>query len=437
MLPVVAIVGRPNVGKSTLFNRLSGKRQAIVEDMPGVTRDRIYAEVRRFERPFLLVDTGGYEPASDHVILSKMREQTEIAIREADIILCLLDGALGLHPADYDIVDLLRRQNKPVFYVVNKVDSPSLEMSAHEFHALGIETFYTISAAHGMGVADLVEAVLDRVPESAVADPEGDETRIAIIGRPNAGKSSIVNRLLGEERALVSPIAGTTRDSIDTPFNYNGRRYLLIDTAGIRRKAKVDEKLEKISVLQAIKAISRAHVVIVTLDAERGVAEQDLTVAGYAFEKDRALLLAVNKWDLIAKDNSTFKRFTEETRALFKFAPHAPLLFISALTGQRVSKIMPEVERLFDQFNREIPTAALNKALMEIVERKSPPVFHGRAVKIFYATQTAVRPPTITVFVSREEGINIYYRRYLANRLREAFGIENVPLRLIFKDRSR
>ncbi|MCR5219638.1 MAG: ribosome biogenesis GTPase Der [bacterium] len=437
MLPVVAIVGRPNVGKSTLFNRLSGKRQAIVEDMPGVTRDRIYAEVRRFERPFLLVDTGGYEPASDHVILSKMREQTEIAIREADIILCLLDGALGLHPADYDIVDLLRRQNKPVFYVVNKVDSPSLEMSAHEFHALGIETFYTISAAHGMGVADLVEAVLDRVPESAMADPEGDETRIAIIGRPNAGKSSIVNRLLGEERALVSPIAGTTRDSIDTPFNYNGRRYLLIDTAGIRRKAKVDEKLEKISVLQAIKAISRAHVVIVTLDAERGVAEQDLTVAGYAFEKDRALLLAVNKWDLIAKDNSTFKRFTEETRALFKFAPHAPLLFISALTGQRVSKIMPEVERLFDQFNREIPTAALNKALMEIVERKSPPVFHGRAVKIFYATQTAVRPPTITVFVSREEGLNIYYRRYLANRLREAFGIENVPLRLLFKDRSR
>ena len=437
MLPVVAIVGRPNVGKSTLFNRLSGKRQAIVEDMPGVTRDRIYAEVRRFERPFLLVDTGGYEPASDHVILSKMREQTEIAIREADIILCLLDGALSLHPADYDIVDLLRRQNKPVFYVVNKVDSPSLEMSAHEFHALGIETFYTISAAHGMGVADLVGAVLDRVPESAVADPEGDETRIAIIGRPNAGKSSIVNRLLGEERAVVSPIAGTTRDSIDTPFNYNGRRYLLIDTAGIRRKAKVDEKLEKISVLQAIKAISRAHVVIMTLDAERGVAEQDLTVAGYAFEKDRALLLAVNKWDLIAKDNSTFKRFTEETRALFKFAPHAPLLFISALTGQRVSKIMPEVERLFDQFNREIPTSALNKALMEIVERKSPPVFHGRAVKIFYATQTAVRPPTITVFVSREEGINIYYRRYLANRLREAFGIENVPLRLLFKDRSR
>ena len=437
MLPVVAIVGRPNVGKSTLFNRLSGKRQAIVEDMPGVTRDRIYAEVRRFERPFLLVDTGGYEPASDHVILSKMREQTEIAIREADIILCLLDGSLGLHPADYDIVDLLRRQNKPVFYVVNKVDSPSLEMSAHEFHALGIETFYTISAAHGMGVADLVEAVLDRVPESAVADPEGDETRIAIIGRPNAGKSSIVNRLLGEERALVSPIAGTTRDSIDTPFNYNGRRYLLIDTAGIRRKAKVDEKLEKISVLQDIKAISRAHVVIVTLDAERGVAEQDLTVAGYAFEKDRALLLAVNKWDLIAKDNSTFKQFTEETRALFKFAPHAPLLFISALTGQRVSKIMPEVERLFDQFNREIPTAALNKALMEIVERKAPPVFHGRAVKIFYATQTAVRPPTITVFVSREEGLNIYYRRYLANRLREAFGIENVPLRLQFKDRSR
>ena len=410
MMPTIAIVGRPNVGKSTLFNRIVRQRKAIVEDMPGVTRDRIYAEVRHYDRPFLLVDTGGYEPASDHVILSRMRLQTEVAIREADVILFLMDATCGVHGADMEMAALLRRQEKPVFYVVNKADSAAREAQTTEFYSLGIDRFYAISAEHGLGVTELIEDMLGVLPSGGESEDEDGEVRIAIIGRPNVGKSSLVNRLLGAERVLVSPIPGTTRDSIDTAFTYNGRRYLLIDTAGIRRKAKVDEKLEKVSVLQAIKAISRAHVVVMVVDAESGIAEQDLTVAGYAFEKDRALILVINKWDLIDKDNSTFRSFSEEVRATFKFMSFAPLLFVSALTGQRVSKILPEVEKVYEQFDRNLATPALNKALQQAVERRPPPPFHGKRVKLFYVTQTAVRPPTLTFFVTPAEGLNIYYR---------------------------
>ncbi len=283
----------------------------------------------------------------------------------------------------------------------------------------------------------MIEDMLGVLPSGGESEDEDGEVRIAIIGRPNVGKSSLVNRLLGAERVLVSPIPGTTRDSIDTAFTYNGRRYLLIDTAGIRRKAKVDEKLEKVSVLQAIKAISRAHVVVMVVDAESGIAEQDLTVAGYAFEKDRALILVINKWDLIDKDNSTFRSFSEEVRATFKFMSFAPLLFVSALTGQRVSKILPEVEKVYEQFDRNLATPALNKALQQAVERRPPPLFHGKRVKLFYVTQTAVRPPTLTFFVTRAEGLNIYYRRYLANQMRATFGLEGVPLRMIFRDREK
>ncbi|MBN1140372.1 MAG: ribosome biogenesis GTPase Der [Deltaproteobacteria bacterium] len=437
MMPTVAIVGRPNVGKSTLFNRIARQRKAIVEDRPGVTRDRIYAEVRHHERPFLLIDTGGYEPVTEEIILSRMRVQTEVAIEQADAIVFLMDVTSGLHAADREINDLLRRQGKPVFHVVNKVDSPAHEARAQEFYDLGIERFHTISAEHGLGVSDLVEELLAVLPPGGEQETDQGEIRVAIIGRPNVGKSSLVNRLLGAERVLVSPIPGTTRDSIDTPFTFNGRRYLLIDTAGLRRKAKVDEKLEKISAIQAIKAISRAHIVVMVLDAESGVTEQDLTVAGYAFEKDRALILVVNKWDLIEKDNATFGTFSEDVRGAFKFMPHAPLLFISALTGQRVTKLLPELERVFDQFDRALPTPALNKALQAAVERRSPPLFHGKRVKFFYITQTGVRPPTLTVFANRAEGVHVYYQRYLANQLRAAFGLEGVPMRLIFKDREK
>jgi GTP-binding protein len=436
MIPTVAIVGRPNAGKSTLFNRIVRERRAIVEDFPGVTRDRNYAEVRHFGRPFLLVDTGGFEAASENILLARMREQTEIAILEADVIVFLLDGRGGVSPSDRDIATLLRRQEKPVFYVVNKVDSPALELEATEFYALGMESLHFISAEHGHGVGTLLDEILATLPE-AKKETDGDEVRVAIIGRPNVGKSSLVNRILGQERALVSSLPGTTRDSVDTHFTYNRQRYRLIDTAGLRRKSRVDEKIEKITALQALKAVSRAHVVMLVLDAEQGIAEQDLTVAGYAFEKQRAVILAVNKWDLVDKDNTTFGKFNEEVRAAFKFLPFAPILFVSALTGQRVPRIFLEVEKVFEQFNRSLPTPVLNRVLRDAVEQLPPPVFHRKRVKLFYITQTGVRPPSFTVFASRSAGVHLYYQRYLQNRLRAAFGFEGTPLRLVFKDRKK
>ena len=436
MIPTIAIVGRPNAGKSTLFNRIAKERKAIVEDFPGVTRDRNYAEVRHFSRPFLLVDTGGYESSTENIILSLMREQTEVAIREADVIVFLMDGRGGISPSDREMATLLRKQEKPVFYVVNKVDSPALEMEAAEFYALGMESLHFISAEHGLGVSSLMEEILEMLPPS-VQEADEDEVRVSIIGRPNVGKSSLINRILGQERVLVSPIPGTTRDSIDTHFTFNRNRYRLIDTAGLRRKSRVDEKLEKISALQAIKAISRSHVVVMVIDAEKGVTEQDLTVAGYAFEKQRAVIIVVNKWDLVGKDNATFGKFTEKIRSSFKFLPFAPILFVSAMTGQRVAKIVQEVERVFEQFNRSVSTPALNRALQAAVEQLPPPVYHRKRVKLFYITQTGVRPPTFTVFASKSEGIHVYYQRFLQNQIRQAFGFEGTPMRMHFKDRKK
>jgi GTP-binding protein len=436
MIPVVAIVGRPNVGKSTLFNRITKERKAIVEDFPGVTRDRNYAEVKHYSRPFLLVDTGGYEASTENIILSQMREQTTFAIEEADVIVFLMDGRGGISPSDREMAAILRKQEKPVFYVVNKVDSPTIEMEAAEFYRLGMANLHFISAEHGQGVNLLMEEILETIPASAKETDES-EIRVAIIGRPNVGKSSMINRILGQERVLVSPVPGTTRDSIDTHFSYNRQRYRLIDTAGIRRKSRIGEKLEKISALQAIKSISRSHVVVMVIDAEKGITEQDLTVAGYAFEKQRAIVLVVNKWDLVHKDNTTFNEFTEEIRSSFKFLTFAPILFVSAETGQRVSRIMQEVEKVFEQFNRSIPTPALNKVLQEAVEHLAPPVYHRKRVKLFYITQTGVRPPSFTVFSSRSEGVHVYYRRFLQNRIREAFGLQGTPVRMIFKDRKK
>ncbi len=436
MIPTVAIVGRPNVGKSTLFNRLSRARKAIVENTPGVTRDRNYAEVNHFSRPFLLVDTGGYEASTENTILAQMRGQTAVAIEEADVIVFLMDGRGGISPSDREMAAILRKQEKPVFYVVNKVDSPAIEMEAAEFYALGMDDLYFISAEHGQGTNSLIEEILETLP-AAQSEADENEIRVAIIGRPNVGKSSIINRILGQERVLVSPIPGTTRDSIDTHFTYNQQHYRLIDTAGIRRKSRVDEKLEKISALQAIKSISRAHVVVMVIDAEKGITEQDLTIAGYAFEKQRAVILVVNKWDLVCKDNSTFGNFIEEIRSSFKFLPFAPILFVSAETGQRVSKIMPELEKVFTQFNRSVPTPALNKVLQDAVEQHPPPVYHHKRVKLFYITQTGVRPPTFTVFASRSEGVHVYYRRFLQNQMRSFFGLEGTPLRMVFKDRKK
>ena len=436
MNPIVAIVGRPNVGKSTLFNRILGQRKAIVEDFPGVTRDRNYADVTRYPKPFTLIDTGGFEPVSEERLLVQMREQSQLAVEEADVILFLLDAKEGLTPSDLEVATILRRVAKPVLYVVNKVDGEKQEAGTAEFYALGIEEFYTVSAEHGRGLDDLMGAVMDLLPEAGKKEKWDSEVRLAVVGRPNVGKSSLVNRLLGYERVVANSEAGTTRDSVDTPFVFNKNRYVLIDTAGIRRKGKVSQVLEKFSVIQALKAMDRAHVVLVVIDALEGVTDQDLTVAGYAYEKGRAVILLVNKWDLPEKDNATVGRYLEQLRFTFKFLPFAPILFVSALTGQRVSRIMAEVEKVGIEYNRQVPTPALNRVLSEAVKSHQPPIYKGKRLKLFYMTQTGVRPPSFVVFANMAEGVHFSYRRYLTNKLREAFGFSGTPIRLVFKDRE-
>jgi GTP-binding protein len=436
MNPIVAIVGRPNVGKSTLFNRILGRRKAIVEDWPGVTRDRNYAEVSRFSKPFTLIDTGGFEPVSEERLLVQMREQSQLAVEEADVILFLMDAKEGLTPSDLEVAALLRRVGKPVVYVANKVDGEKQEAGVAEFYGLGIEEIFSVSAEHGRGIDDLMAAVLDRLPAGGKEKKEEGEVRLAVVGRPNVGKSSLVNRMLGVDRVVANPEAGTTRDSVDTPFVYNRNRYVLIDTAGIRRKGKVSQTLEKYSVIQALKAMDRAHVVLVVIDALEGVTEQDLTVAGYAYEKGRAVILIVNKWDLPEKDNATVGRYMEQLRSSFKFLPFAPILFVSALTGQRIGRIMAEVEKVGIEFNRRVPTPALNNVLTEAVKSHQPALYHGKRLKLFYITQTGVRPPSFVVFANRAEGVHFSYRRYLTNKLREAFGFNGTPIRLVFKDRD-
>lgn len=436
MLKTVAIVGRPNVGKSTLFNRLLGKRKAIVEDFPGVTRDRHYAEITRFSKPFLLIDTGGFEPDSTDQLLTQMREQSQLAVEEADIIFFMMDVKDGLTPSDSEIVKSLRRIDKPVFFLVNKVDGEKQEASTAEFYALGIDHFYTLSAEHGRGINDLVKDLEALLPEQQKEVDKENEVRLAIVGRPNVGKSSLVNRILGFERVVANPVAGTTRDSIDTPFIYNKRPYLLIDTAGIRRKGKVSQTLEKYSAISSLKAMDRAHVVLMVIDAEEGVTDQDLSVAGYAYEKGRALILVVNKWDLPHKDDQTMGRFVDEVRRRFKFLPFAPMLFVSALTGQRINRIMIQVEAVAEQFNRRIATSQLNQGLEEFVAKHPPSMVRGQRIKFYYAAQGAVRPPTIVLFTNRPEEIHFSYQRYLMNCFRDKFGFDQVPIRLQFKGRK-
>lgn len=436
-MSVVAIVGRPNVGKSTLFNRILGQRKAIVEDFPGVTRDRQYAEVTRFDKPFTLIDTGGFEPVSEDRLLIQMREQSQLAVEEADVILLVMDGRQGLTPSDIEVAAILRRFPKPVLYVINKIDGENLEDAAGEFYTLGADQLHTVSAEHGRGVPDLIDAVLELLPAADRSDEDRDEIRLAVIGRPNVGKSSLVNRLLGYERVVANPQAGTTRDSVDTPFVYNQKRYVLIDTAGIRRKGKVSQRLEKFSVIQALKSMDRAHVALVVIDARDGVTDQDLTVAGYAYEKGRAVILVVNKWDAVEKDNSTMNQYLEKLRFSFTFLSFAPVLFVSALTGQRVAKIMAEVEKVAAEFNRRIPTAALNKILIEAERSHPAPLYQGKRLKFFYMTQIETRPPTFLAFVSKAEGVPVSYQRYLVNQLRAAFGFTGVPLRISYQDRER
>jgi GTP-binding protein len=436
MKPIVAIVGRPNVGKSTLFNRLYGRRKAIVDDFPGVTRDRNYAEVDRFDVPFTLIDTGGFEPASSDRLLQQMREQSRLAMEEADVILFVMDAREGLTPADREVVDMLRKVEKPVFFLANKVESEKQIADLGDFYSLGIEHIFPVSAEHNRGVDDLMEEVIASFPKAFATKEDDDVTRIAVVGRPNVGKSSLVNRLLGFERVVANPVAGTTRDSIDTSFTCNRKRYLLIDTAGIRRKGRISLQVETYSVVDALRSIERADVVLIVLNAEEGVVEHDAKIAGYAFEAGKACIFVVNKWDTLKKDNSTTGKFIEQIRMQFKYLNFAPVVFVSAVTGQRTGKIMTEVEKVMAQFSKRISTSDLNRVLKEATERHHPPLVRGKRVKFYYASQVGSKPPTFVFFTNSPEGVHFSYERYLSNKLREAFDFSGAPLRLLFRGRE-
>jgi GTP-binding protein len=437
MKPFIAIIGRPNVGKSTLFNRLAGGGKAIVIDEPGTTRDRNYTDCTWNNRPFTLIDTGGFEPAAEVEILVQMREQTKLAIEEADIILFLMDGRDGLTPSDQEIARMLRMVKKKVFYAVNKVDGPRHEALFTEFYRLGVEKLYPISAQHGPGLDDLMDDVADCLPEAEpVKDGEGDRIRIAVIGRPNVGKSSLINRILGYERTIVNPVPGTTRDAIDTPITRDGKHYLLIDTAGIRRKSRISLTMEKYSIVQALKAINRADIALILLDAKEGISEQDIKIAGLAMEKGTACILVVNKWDLVEKDNSTIGTYVEDIRYHSKFLEFAPIIFVSALSGQRITKIFSLIERVYAQYTRRVETGELNRKIREIIETNPPPGRQSHLHIFNYITQVAIKPPSFVLFVRDPDNIHFSYERYLVNRIREAFGFAEVPIRLFFRKKT-
>ena len=437
MEPVIAIIGRPNVGKSTLFNRLSGRSRAIVIDEPGATRDRNYTRCLWNDRSFTLIDTGGFEPASEVEILVQMREQTKLAIEEADIIFFLMDSRDGLTPADQDIARMLRMVNKPVFYIVNKVDGPRHEALVAEFYRLGAEKLYPLSAQHGPGLEELMNDAAPLLPETEERqDADDQRIRIAVIGRPNVGKSSLVNRILGYERSIANPVPGTTRDAIDTPVTRDGRQYLLIDTAGIRRKSRISLTLEKYTIVQAIKAIQRADIALLLLDAGEGISEQDLKIAGLALENGTACILVVNKWDLVEKDNSTVGTYVNDIRYRAKFLEFAPIIFVSALSGQRVSKIFDLIDRVYAQYTRRIDTGELNRKMREIIAATPPPGRRSRPQLFDYMTQVAVKPPTFVLFVKEPSAVHFSYERYLVNRIRETFAFPEVPIRLFFRKKK-
>jgi GTP-binding protein len=437
MKPLIAIIGRPNVGKSTLFNRLSEGKKAITIDEPGATRDRNYAESSWEGRFFTVIDTGGFEPVSTEKILVQMREQTLLAIEEADIIIFLMDGREGLTPSDEEIAKLLRRVPKPVFYVVNKIDGPKHDALAYEFYRLGVEKLYTLSAEHGRGVDDLMMDVVEKIPPAEETEADEERIRIAVVGRPNVGKSSLVNKILGYERTIVNPLPGTTRDAIDTPFEYRDKKYLLIDTAGIRRKSRISMTLEKYSVIEALKTLNRCDIALILIDAEDGVTEQDARIAGLALEKGVASILVVNKWDLIEKDNATVGAHVKKLRDTLKFLSFAPIIFVSAETGQRVMRIFELIGEVHDQANRRIPTSELNDKIGGVLAANPPPRHRNRPNKIFYFTQTAVKPPTFVFFIREPRGLHFSYERFLTNQIRETFGFDKVPLRLIFRKKVR
>ena len=435
--PIVAVVGRPNVGKSTLFNALAGENISIVKDTPGVTRDRIYAEVTWLDKSFTLIDTGGIEPDSSDIILSQMREQAMIAMETADVIIFLTDVRQGLVDADSKVADMLRRCSKPVLLVVNKVDNYEKQMmDIYEFYNLGIGDPIGISAQGKQGLGDMLDKVIELFPNGAAEEEEDDTPKIAIVGKPNVGKSSIINKLTGENRVIVSDIAGTTRDAIDTPVRWQGRDYILIDTAGLRKKSKIKESIERYSIIRTVTAVERADVVIVVIDATEGVTEQDAKIAGIAHDRGKGIIVAVNKWDAIEKNDKSVKEFTDRIRNTLSFMPYAEILFISAVTGQRLPKLYETVDMVLENQTLRIATGVINEILTEAVALQQPPSDKGKRLKIYYMTQVAVKPPTFVIFVNSKKLMHFSYLRYLENRIRDSFGFKGTALKFIVRERG-
>ncbi|SEK46494.1 GTP-binding protein [Butyrivibrio sp. ob235] len=434
---IVAVVGRPNVGKSTLFNAVAGKNISIVEDTPGVTRDRIYQDVEWLNYNFTLVDTGGIEPDTNDTILAQMRAQAEIAIETADVIIFMCDVKQGLTDADSQVADMLRKSRKPVVLCVNKVDSFKRDsMDVYEFYNLGIGEPFPISAANKQGIGDLLEEVTKNFTASDNEEEEDDSIRVAVIGKPNVGKSSIINRLCGENRLIVSDIAGTTRDAIDTEVKYNGKKYTFIDTAGLRRKNKVKEKLEEFMILRTVTAVERADVAVIVINADEGVTEQDAKIAGIAHDRGKGIIIAVNKWDLIEKDNKTVNEFTKDVRSVLSFMPYAEIIFISAETGQRLVKLYDMIDAVSENHAMRVATGVLNEIMMQAVVMQQPPSDKGKMLKLYYITQAAVKPPTFVIFVNDKKLMHFSYTRYIENQIRGSFGFKGTPLKFIIRERT-
>ena len=435
--PVVAIVGRPNVGKSTLFNALAGEMISIVKDTPGVTRDRIYADVTWLDKEFTMIDTGGIEPDSKDIILSQMREQAQIAIDTADVIIFITDVKQGLVDADSKVADMLRRSGKPVVLVVNKVDNFDKYMAdVYEFYNLGIGDPVPISAASRLGLGDMLDIVAENFPEGSAQAEDDDRPRVAIVGKPNVGKSSIINKLLGENRVIVSDIAGTTRDAIDTEILHNGKEYIFIDTAGLRRKNKIKEELERYSIIRTVTAVERADVVLMVIDATEGVTEQDAKIAGIAHERGKGVIIVVNKWDAIEKNDRTMREYESDIRQVLSYMPYAEIMYVSAATGQSLNRLYDMIDMVIENQTLRIATGVLNEIMTEAVAMQQPPSDKGKRLKLYYITQVAVKPPTFVIFVNDKELMHFSYTRYLENKIREAFGFRGTSLKFFIRERK-
>lgn len=438
MKPIVAVVGRPNVGKSTLFNKIAGSRISIVEDIPGVTRDRIYSDVSWLDKHFTMIDTGGIEPMSKDEILSKMRQQAQLAIEMADVVIFMVNVKDGVTANDQEVAQMLLKAKKKIVLAVNKVDSVGdLPFEFYEFYNLGLGDPIAISSTHGLGVGDLLDEVTKLFPEDADTSEDEDEIKVAVIGRPNAGKSSLINRIIGEERVIVSNVAGTTRDAIDTHYERNGDKFLFIDTAGMRKRGKIDESIEKFSVIRSLAAVDRSDVCVIMIDGTEGIAEQDTKIAGYADKQGKACIFVINKWDIVTKNDKTMNEFKNRLREEFAFMSYASMMFISAKTGQRVDKLIDEIKLVNEQHKRRITTGMLNDVINEAVNKQQPPSDKGKRLRIYYGTQASVAPPTFILFVNDGDLFHFSYKRFIENQIRENFGFEGTPIRLVIREKNK